>query len=396
MHVVMATDAIHQPLTGIGRYAFELSRELACIPEIERIEYFSHGFWNDWPSICRMAGDEASHLPLLRSVGFERKRTVRNLLAGNAATLRLFESLSPHFFKFRLRHRSNAIFHSPNYFLPPHSGPMVATIHDLSHEVYPNFHPRNRVDFMKRALPKSLERADFLITASESVKREVIRSFGWSEERIATTLLGVRDIYHPRPSGDVIGAISKYGLNEGGYTLFVGTLEPRKNLIGLIDAYSRLPQALRINFPLILVGAIGWNVEPIIEKLVRGASDGWLKYLEFLPQQDLPFLYCGARLFAYPSFYEGFGLPPLEAMASGVPVVTSNLSSMPEVANGAALLVEPNDTEAISTGLINGLLDDSWRAMAVEAGLARSFELSWQTCAHQTVGVYRKINAFFK
>lgn len=391
MHVVMAADAIHQPLTGIGRYAFELSRELRGIAEIDKLEFFSYGVWKDWPSIEHIANSPVVLNPRANEEA-KKAHTLRSILAGNIAALRLFEIISPQFFRYRLQGHKEAIFHSPNYFLPPHSGFSISTIHDLSHEVHPKFHPKNRVDFMRRVLPASLKRADYLITASNSVRDEVIAAFNWPQDRVFTTLLGVRNIYHPRSENEIINTLRKHDLLSGGYTLFVGTLEPRKNLIGLIDAYSKLPDIERKQFPLVLIGAIGWDAEPILKKITAAAKSGWLKYLQYVPQQELPMLYSGARLFAYPSFYEGFGLPPLEAMSSGVPVVTSNVSSMPEVAGGAALLVNPNDVESISDALVRGLLDEEWRHEAIARGLKRSQELTWSRCASATVDVYKKVS----
>ena len=244
---------------------------------------------------------------------------------------------------------------------------------------------------MQRALPDALRRADFLITDAESVRLEVIRHFDWPAERIAAVALGVDPVFRPRLGADVRPLLRRYGLPENGYTLYVGTIEPRKNLERLLAAYEALPAALRQRWPLVLAGSRGWRSDGIHDRICKGVAAGWVQYLDFVVQDDLPFLYAGARLFAYPSLYEGFGLPPLEAMASGVPVVTSNLSSMPEVVGDAALLVEPQDVPALSAALRRALEDDNWRVSAVDLGLVRAAALTWDRCIDNTVAVYAKV-----
>jgi glycosyltransferase involved in cell wall biosynthesis len=140
-----------------------------------------------------------------------------------------------------------------------------------------------------------------------------------------------------------------YGLSHGSYSLCVTTIEPRKRIDSLLAAYARLPEKLRVVYPLILVGGKGWRSEHLHQAIDAAANAGWLHYLGFVPEDDLPALYAGARLFVYPSSYEGFGLPVIEAMASGVPVVTSNRSCLPEIASGAAKLVDPDDVENCQT-----------------------------------------------
>ena len=316
---------------------------------------------------------------------------LRSRLAGNRLAVQLYQALTPPLFGWRLRHESNSLFHSPNYFLPPFPGRSVATIHDLSHVSFPQFHPTARVDYLKRALPDTLRRANFLITDAESVRLEVIHHFGWPADRIAAVPLGVDPVFRPRSATDLSPVLCRYGLSAGGYTLCVGTIEPRKNLARLLSAYESLPVPIRNRWPLVLVGARGWRSESIHDRIEKAASAGWVRYLDFVAQNDLPFLYAGAHLFAYPSLYEGFGLPPLEAMASGVPVVTSNVSSMPEVVGAAAMMVDPNDVSALSAALALGLEDERWRLSATALGLERASALSWGECVDKTVSIYEKV-----
>ena len=387
MKVILAADAIVAPLTGIGRYAFELAQRLPAHPLIEQVRFFSFGRWLDGADLERLANGA----PPPAATPLTPRRSLRSRLASNRLAVRVYQTLTPPIFGWRLRHEANALFHSPNYFLPPFAGRSIATIHDLSHVCFPQFHPAARVDYLNRALPHTLRQADFLITDAESVRLEVIRHFGWPADRIAAVPLGVTPVFHPRHAVDVQPVLHRYGLQADRYTLYVGTIEPRKNLERLLGAYEALPPPMRRRWPLVLAGARGWQSDAIHDRIRRAATAGWVRYLDFVMQDDLPSLYAGARLFAYPSLYEGFGLPPLEAMASGVPVVTSNVSSLPEVVGAAALMVNPLDVAALSGALARGLEDDEWRRSAVAQGLERASLLGWPQCLDNTVSIYTKI-----
>lgn len=388
MRVILAADAIQIPLTGIGRYAYELAMGLPQHPLVEQLRLFSLGRWLESSDLVRLA-----EAPPGANRSTADSTSLRRHLAGSRLAVRVYQAVTPPLFGWRLRNEVDSLFHSPNYFLPPFPGRSVATIHDLSHVCLPHFHPAARVDYLDRALPATFRQADFLITDAESVRQEVIRHFDWPADRIAAVPLGVAPIFHPRDSVDLAPVLQAYDLTTGGYTLFVGTIEPRKNLERLLLAYESLPTSVRQRWPLVLAGAHGWQSGSIHERIGKAATSGWLRYLKFVPQGDLPFLYAGARLFAYPSLYEGFGLPPLEAMASGVPVVTSNVSSLPEVVGAAALTVDPQDVSALSAALARGLEDDAWRSSAVPLGLERASELTWAACVANTVAIYKRIQA---
>jgi alpha-1,3-rhamnosyl/mannosyltransferase len=209
--------------------------------------------------------------------------------------------------------------------------------------------------------------------------------------------LGADPAFRPHSAAELAPVLARLGLPNllaQGYSLYVGTIEPRKNIDRLLDAYEALPEALRRHCPLVMAGSPGWRSEHTHARMARAASAGWLHYLRYVPQADLPALYAGARLFAYPSLYEGFGLPVLEAMASGTPVVTSNVSSLPEVVGNVALSIPPEDTDALTTALARALQDEPWRTQARAAGLARAATFSWQACVHRTVQVYQQLQHF--
>ncbi|WP_162755090.1 glycosyltransferase family 4 protein, partial [Escherichia coli] len=156
-----------------------------------------------------------------------------------------------------------------------------------------------------------------------------------------------------------------------------------------LHAYQLLPMEIRMRYPLILSGYRGWEDDVLWQLVERGTREGWIRYLGYVPDEDLPYLYAAARVFVYPSFYEGFGLPILEAMSCGVPVVCSNVTSLPEVVGDAGLVADPNDIDAISAQILQSLQDDSWREIATARGLAQAKQFSWENCATQTINAYK-------
>lgn len=377
--LILGADSIGAPLTGIGRYAFELARALPHHPGIERVRYFSLGRWVGWQSL--QSADSTS----------APQRSLRSTLASNRAAVHAYRLLMPALQRLRLRGQGAAIYHAPDYFVPPFAGASVATVHDLSHHIHPEFHPLARIAYMRRALPASLRRTTHVITVSESTRRDLIACQGYPADRITAIALGASPSFRPHSPAELAPTLQRLGLQSQGYSLYVGTVEPRKNLDRLLTAYENLPQSLRTQYPLVMAGGPGWSAEHTHQRMARAANAGWLHYLRYIPQAELPALYAGARLFVYPSLYEGFGLPVLEAMASGTPVITSSTSSLPEVAGLAALQIHPLDTAALGTAVAKGLQDDVWRARASHAGLKRARQFSWQRCVQQTVQVYQRL-----
>ena len=378
MKIILSVDAIAPPLTGIGRYTFELARRVPGSDGVDAMRFFSHGRW-------------VSDINMLLAQSLDTP-TLRRRLLRNPITVAAYRWLSPSLSRHRLRTFPDHVYHGPNYFLPPFGGPAIATIHDLTPFRYPQFHPAKLVSSMKKEIPLTLSRASFLITDSEFIRQEIIQYFAWPSDKVRAVPLGVGDEYHPRGIEETAGVLGKLGLVFDGYTLCVATIEPRKNIEALLLAYEALSQSLRNRYPLVLAGSYGWNNESIHQRIEQGQRQGWVRYLGYVSEADLPMLFSGARGFIYPSLYEGFGLPVIEAMASGVPVLISNRASLPEVASGAALIVEAEDLQAMTEGIRVLLEDDQWREEAVTRSLEVASRYTWDKTARETVGVYRAVN----
>jgi len=377
MKLIISVDPVRFPLTGIGRYTYELALRLQVHRELSELRFFAGSRF--LPALP-VASDQSDGV-------YSLKRIVQN----STLAMEAFRLLMPLLRRRTLKGLDDYLYHGPNFFIPPFPGRCVATFHDLSPFIWTQCHTPQRICYWQKEMRKALERADALITDSEFTRRELAKYFAWPLERIHTVPLASSAEFHPRHEDELRGVLACYGLVAGGYSLFVGTVEPRKNIGTLLDAYSRLPLPVRQKWPLVLIGYRGWRNEAIHRRIAQAQTEGWARYLGFVPAGHLPRLFSGARLFAFPSLYEGFGLPVLEAMASGVPVICSNSSSLPEVAGNAALVCEALDVDALSLLIQRGLQDDTWRARARQAGLRQASEFSWDLCASRTLQVYRSV-----
>ncbi len=267
--------------------------------------------------------------------------------------------------------------------------PSVVTIYDLSFLHYPQaFRPFNRW-YLSHFTPPSVRKARRVIAISESTRQDVIREFHVPAERVDVVHCGVDPSFRPLPTNKVENFRQEHQLTEP-FVLFVGTLEPRKNVELLIRAYARWRAKSTRAPKLVIAGAKGWYFETIFRTVTKLGLDGDVLFPGYIAAEQLPLWYNAATLFVYPSIFEGFGLPVLEAMACGTPVVCSNVSSLPEVAGDAAMLVSPNDETELAEAMNTVWESPTLRCEMVERGFARARALTWARAAMQTVQTYER------
>ncbi len=263
--------------------------------------------------------------------------------------------------------------------------PSVITIYDLSFLTFPQGFKYLNCLYLTLLTRLSARKARRIITISESTKRDTVRLLGVSSEKVDIVYCGVDKAFHPLSKREVAPFRQKCGLPER-MILFVGTIEPRKNVVRLVEAYSRLRDG---QVKLVIGGARGWLYEEVFARVEELELTGDVLFPGYIPPDELPLWYNAAELFVYPSLYEGFGLPPLEAMACGTPVITSNVSSLPEVVGEAGLTVDPMDSKGLAEAMNQVLGDEALRQSMRERGLARAGHFSWAKAARETVEVYQ-------
>lgn len=370
--------------TGIGFYLVNLLRGLRGRPDLE-LAYFTGAKW-----ITDLENDPAATAPRAVPVRLI-SRTLGHLGPLGMIARELFNQLyvRRHFNSYA---RMNlGVVHGMNFHVHGAPVPEIVTVFDISCFRHPDTHPASRVAFQRKYLPRALASAAHIITISEFSRDEIVECFGVPPARITVTPCAAGPQFHPRPAAEVHAFLKSSGLTPGNYLLTVGTLEPRKNLATLARAHALLPLELQRQFPLVIVGVQGWKTAEFEAVIRNGVCAGTVKLLGYVPEETLPWLYAGAAAFAYPSVYEGFGLPPLEALASGIPTVVSACSSLPEVVGDAALKAPPLDTEHWRQCLLELLEDSALRRKLSAMGPARARLFSWTRTADLTLDVYRSV-----
>jgi glycosyltransferase involved in cell wall biosynthesis len=293
------------------------------------------------------------------------------------------------------------LLHAPDFVLPPTRARTLLTIHDLSFLVHPECHLPSMVRYLSSAVPRSVRRADIILADSEATRRDLERLLHVGPARVSVVYPGVSPRFRPLPAEQTEPVRRRLGLPDR-FVLFVSTLEPRKNLVRLLEAFAQVLQSTDsnlqsaiCNLQLVIAGRRGWLYEDIFSAIERLRLEDRVRVLDFVDDNDLPALYNLAWAFAYPSIYEGFGLPLLEALACGTPAITADNSSLLEVVGDppAAALAHASDTRAIAAALRRAVGDEELRAQLRAAGPARAALFTWEQAAQQVLACYRKQGA---
>ena len=285
-----------------------------------------------------------------------------------------------------------ALYHATDFVLPPirKQTKTLLTVHDLSFVRVPETASPRLKAYLDTVVPLSAQRADHILADSEATRQDLIDLYGLPPEKITVLLSGVDERFKPADTDTILQVRHKYRISDVDFLLSVGTVQPRKN-------YARLIQALAVlrerghDLHLVVVGGKGWLQDPIYEAVHKLSLQPYAHFVGFADDADLPALYSAACCFAFPSLYEGFGLPVLEAMACGTPVVTSSVSSLPEVAGDAALLADPLNVSSIADTVERVLTDNNLRDNLVRAGMARAAEFTWERAARKLHEIYYRL-----
>ena len=353
-----------QPRTGVGTYTFELARALAAAAPQDEFELISP-------------------LPFEKTVSLE----------GHPANLNLVYS-RPNLFQRRwwtiglpsyIRNHPFDLFHGTNYEAPLRAQcPTVVTIHDLSLLLHSSTHEARAVRRARLLLPLMARKATLIITPSEQVKDEICAHLNLRPPKVFAIPLAPRSTFTPMPVSQTVETRRRLGI-EDAFLLFVGTIEPRKNLSTLVQALEEVLRTTDLRPQLVVAGKVGWKSDELLSQLERSPVKEHIKLVGFVTDEDLRALYSSCRAFIYPSIYEGFGLPPLEAMACGAPVIGSRVPSIKE---SAARIVSPTDANDLARNVIELLRDEQARQSLSSAGIKHAREFTWQRTAALTRDVY--------
>ena len=358
------------PRAGIGHYTFELARAIADLLPNDECEVIAP------VPIDVDAGDGIATPANLKPV----------YVPANAITRRWWTIGLPLY----VRRNKVTLFHGTNYNLPLwHGCPTVVTIHDLSLLLHAKTHREELVQRARKRLPTMTRIATEIITDSESVKQEICEHLGVSPDKVTAVPLAPRRAFHPAGAEETQRVRRKLEV-EDDFILFVGTVEPRKNLITLVHAFEELLRTTDLRPQLVVAGAKGWLTDELFAHVESAAARERILFTGYISDEELRALYSSCKVSVYPSLYEGFGLPTLEAMTCGAPVITSRIPVIIETVGKSARLIEPTNVIELTQALVEFLTDENAREHFSAAGFKRASVFTWERTARKTIEVYQK------
>jgi alpha-1,3-rhamnosyl/mannosyltransferase len=392
MRVLINGIATQGKKTGVGHYTAELIRCLRPLLGKRNFHVYSNPWYVSARNLMRQlttpATNTAPNRPLIEEPpATVQRRGVRSWFESNLRALGM-RAYQRHLT--RIGNLGFTLYHEPNFLPLDIDLPTITTIHDLSVLHNPDWHPAKRIADYERGFQSGLARTKHVITVSEFVRQEVIQYLGLSPDRVSCTYNGVRPGMRPMDPTEIEAGRRALRLPSR-YLLYLGTIEPRKNLMTLLKAYCSLPRSVRDDYPLVLVGGWGWNSADVATFLHDEARHRGVRYLGYLPESAMCLLYNAARALVFPSYYEGFGLPPIEMMACAGAVLASTAGAIAETVGSKANLIDPNDIDGWRNAMLGVCTDDEWwRALRTGTEkVAKPF--TWERCAADTLAVYNQV-----
>ena len=364
--ILIDSISLLSSLTGIGRYTYEISKRIKDNNSFDA--FFYYGYF----SKTLLSPYKKSDIKNLKFLIFKNqfaKKIVRKILI---ASNKIFS-------------KEVDLYWQPN-FIPNtniKAKKIITSVHDFSFILYKDFHPKERIEYFEKYFFKNIVKSDLIITGSNFTKQEILKRLNFDEEQVKVIYHGIdNSLFKIYNDIELTFELPKK------FILSVGSIEPRKNLIGLLKAYNRLPIHIKNEYHLVLAGFKGWNNKEIMDLINKNKK--YIHYLGYISDIELAKVYNLASLFVYPSFYEGFGLPPLEAMACGTPVITSNVSSLPEVGGDAVVYCNPYDVDDIRDKIELVINNENLQKEMIQKGLKRVKQFTWEKSAEKHLKVFEE------
>lgn len=376
------TSALAQK-SGIGTYINELVSKLLKNSELDIHLFCAYGWGKEKESIERK-------IQFINSLNSSQSNLEKNTELGEVKEF-LKQIIKKSTYSAGLITNQIDICHEPNFLPISFNKPTVITVHDLSPIRVPQFHKKDLIAKFEKRLPNAIKNASGIIVDSEFTKNEMLENFPESAKKIFVIHLAAGENFKPINKDLCLDVLANNHLTHKKYLLCVGTLEPRKNLVSVVRAYVRLPEKIKNIYPLVIVGAKGWLNDEFDHEANRLIQSGNIRLIGYVKDFEIPILYSAARLFIYPSIYEGFGLPILEAMGCGVPVICSNRASMPEVCGEAARSIDPYDEKTMADEIISFIEDDQKFQKYSDLGVLQAKKFNWDITSLKTAEVYKKV-----